>query len=82
VAVDDRDPAEPLARQHIEQVADDLDVGGDAQAHAARIFGEVGAHPEREGRKHGHPERLGRLDGDPLGEDGVRPQREVAVLFG
>jgi hypothetical protein len=82
VAVDDRDPAEALTGETVEQVAQHRDVGADAQAHAARIPREVRRHAERQHRQHRYAERLGRLHRHPLGEQRVGTERKVPVLFG
>src|SRR5438105_3784655 len=58
------------------------DVRACAERRASGERGEVRSDAERQRRQYRDAEWFGRFDSDALGEDRVRPNGEVAVLFG
>ena len=81
VAVDEQEPPEALPGERVEQVAQQRAVRLDAQRRAAGVRREVRRQAERERRQHEHAQRIRCLDRDPLRQDPVDAEREVAVLL-
>jgi hypothetical protein len=81
VAVHHDDAAKARPIQAFENVADQRDVRRELQAHGARKIDEVRRHPVRHHREDRNGERLRGFDRDPLGEDHVDAEAEIAVLL-
>src|SRR5438552_3596471 len=81
VAIHHRDAPKALAKERIEKVADDGDVRARAERRASGKCREVRSHSERQRRQYRDAEWFRRFDSDALGEDRVRPDRKVTVLF-
>ena len=78
VAVDEQDAAEAAVRHAVEHVADDAQVGRDAQRDRARERAEVGRDAVGDDREHRHAERLGGLGRHALGKDAVDREAQMA----
>ena len=76
--VDDEDAPETRAAHGGDHVAHDREQRLDRRRDRAGEVGEIGRDAEGHHRKDRHAERLGRLDGDPLGEDEIDAEREIA----
>ena len=82
VAVADHDAPEAAVRHAVEDVAHHGEMRFDPERDGAGEFAEVRRDAVGEHGKDRNAERLGRVRGDPLGEDAVHGQPEVAVLLG
>ena len=68
--------------QAVEDVAHEPQVGFHADRDRTRELPEVGSDAVRHDGEDGDPQWLGGIGGDPLGQDAVDGQAQVAVLLG